>query len=106
MLRRNKLKDEDLSSLLKKLSVILWALIFLLLQFCLNDVSFAQQTFVVRAIEVEGLNRISAATVRSYLHINTRQVLKPGQTGEILRNLYQTGFFEQVSLVRNENTLI
>lgn len=67
---------------------------------------FAQPTFVVRNIEVEGLQRITPATVESYLPIKRGQTLKPSQTAEIVRSLYKTGFFDQVTLSREGNTLV
>lgn len=68
--------------------------------------AWAQQSFVVKAIEIEGLQRISTATVESYLPIKRGQTLRPTKTGEILRALYRTGFFEHISLAKEGNVLI
>lgn len=67
---------------------------------------FAQSTFVVRNIEIEGLQRISPATVESYLPIKRGQTLPPAKTAEILRSLYKTGFFDSITLSREGNTLV
>lgn len=64
------------------------------------------QTFVVRNIEIEGLQFISKATVETYLPIKRGQELKPRQSAAIVRALYKTGFFERVSLSKAGNTLI
>ena len=66
----------------------------------------AQQAFVVRQIEIEGLHNISSSTVMNYLPIKRGQTLQPSKTGDILRSLYQTGFFDRISLSRQGNTLI
>jgi outer membrane protein insertion porin family len=64
------------------------------------------QAFIVRHIDVEGLQRTSPATVESYLPIKRGQELQPGKTGAILRALYQTGFFDHITLSRDGDTLI
>lgn len=64
------------------------------------------QSFVVRNIEVEGLQRVTPATVESYMPIKRGQVLQPSKTSAILRSLYQTGFFEHITLSREGNTLV
>src|SRR3990167_6258977 len=68
--------------------------------------AFAQDTFVVRHIEIEGLQRVSPATVKNYLPIHSGQTLDAGNTAKILRALYQTGFFDHVSLSRKNDTLV
>lgn len=82
------------------------AYLILISQLIISGNAFAQQTFVVKAIEVEGAQRITPATVESYLPIKRGQALQPNKTGAILSALYKTGFFEQVSLSKSGNTLI
>lgn len=64
------------------------------------------QSFIVQNIEVQGLQRISSATVRSYLPLKLGQTLGPDKTASVIRALYNTGFFEHISLSRRGNTLI
>lgn len=68
--------------------------------------AWAQEAFVVKNIEVRGLQRISASTVESYLPIRRGQLLRASATGEILKSLYKTGFFDHITLSRSNNTLI
>lgn len=75
--------------LLSQLSVAAWA-----------------EGFVVRSIQIEGLQRISPATVESYIPIKRGQTLQPGKTGAILRALYQTGFFDHITISKVDGTLI
>ncbi len=63
-------------------------------------------SFVVNKIEIQGLQRISANTVYSYLPIRPGQTLTGAKTAAIIRTLYQTGFFESISLNRSGSTLI
>lgn len=85
---------------MKKLAYILLALQLLF------SAAWAQQSFVVKHIEIQGLQRTEAATVENYLPIKRGQTLNPSDTAEILRALYKTGFFEQINLSREGNTLI
>lgn len=62
--------------------------------------------FVVKDIKVQGLEGISPATVLSYLPIKKGQVLKESDTAGVISALYQTGFFGDVSLSRENNTLV
>jgi outer membrane protein insertion porin family len=68
--------------------------------------TFAASAFVVRNIEVQGLQRITASTVYNYLPIKTGQTLRPEKTSAIIKALYQTGFFEHIGLSRQGNTLV
>lgn len=82
------------------------AYIILIFQLLLSNGAWAQQSFVVRDIEFHGLQRVSPATVENYLPIKRGQVLQPAHTPAILRALYQTGFFEQVNLSKENNALV
>ncbi|WP_419420240.1 outer membrane protein assembly factor BamA [Legionella sp. D16C41] len=62
--------------------------------------------FVVRNIKVVGLQRVTVGTVLNYLPIQVGEEVGPDTTGEIIRALYDTGFFQSVSLERQGNTLI
>ncbi len=62
--------------------------------------------FVVKNIEVDGLQRISSETVTNYLPIKRGQTLRPDKTAAIIKLLYQTGFFEHINLYRRGDTLV
>lgn len=64
------------------------------------------QSFVVKRIEFQGLQHISVSTAQSYLPVQVGQTLEPAKTAAVVRALYQTGFFDQVSLSREGGTLI
>src|SRR5476651_1160074 len=68
--------------------------------------AYAAESFVVKKIQINGLQRTSADTVYSYLPIRQGQVLRPGKTSEIVKALYGTGFFDHITLARSGNTLI
>jgi len=82
------------------------AFLFLLLQLLMSGGAWAQQAFVVKRIEFQGLQRVSPQTAESYLPIKRGQTLQPGKTAEIVRALYKTGFFDHITLSTSNNTLI
>jgi outer membrane protein insertion porin family len=63
-------------------------------------------SFVVEDIEVIGIKKITLGTVFSYLPINVGETLDIERTPEIIRELYSTGFFEDIELLRRDNVLI
>src|SRR4030081_2359832 len=62
--------------------------------------------FTVSNIEVEGLQRVSPGTVYNYLPVNIGDHLTPQRVREGIRALYVTGFFRDVQLRREGNTLV
>ena len=87
-------------TLLKKL---LWSSLFSIL---VSTNGWAAASFVIRNIQVQGLQGISKATVLNYLPVKPGETFDPSKTGEIIRDLYQTGFFSNITLAREGNTLI
>jgi outer membrane protein insertion porin family len=63
-------------------------------------------SFLVGDIKVEGLQRVSEGTVYNYLPVNIGDMLTPQRVREAIRALYNTGFFRDVQLRRDGNTLV
>ncbi len=72
--------------------------------------SFAQEedspVFTVGDIRIEGLQRVTEGTVYNYLPINIGDTLSAQRLREAVRALYDTGFFRDVEVRRDRNTLI
>ena len=66
----------------------------------------AQESFTVGDIRIEGLQRISEGTVFNYLPVNIGDHMDGSRIGEAMRALYATGFFRDVELRRDGNTLL
>ena len=66
----------------------------------------AAQEFIVEEIRVDGLQRISEGTVFSFLPVEVNEVLTPSLARSSIRDLYRSGFFDEVSLAREGNILI
>ena len=61
---------------------------------------------MVENIEVEGIKKITIGTVFSYLPVNVGETLDLERTPEIIRELYSTGFFDDIELLRRDDTLV
>jgi outer membrane protein insertion porin family len=79
--------------------------VFALLLF-LGLLTSQAQAFVVEDIRVEGLQRISAGTVFNYLPVKSGDEVNTGNSAQIIRTLFKTGFFQDVRLEREGNVLI
>ncbi len=62
--------------------------------------------FRVEDIRVEGLQRITAGTVFNYLPVKPGDQVSFDRTGDIVRELYKTGFFKDVRLEKVGNVLV
>ena len=63
-------------------------------------------SFTASDIRIDGLQRISAGTVLTYLPIERGDVVDASKVGESIRALYKTGFFEDVNLDRQGDILV
>lgn len=68
--------------------------------------AFAAEPFTVRDIRVEGIQRIEAGTVFSYLPIKVGQRVNDALVQEAVRALYATGFFRDVRLEVEGDVLV
>ncbi len=64
------------------------------------------QAFVVKDIQVRGLQRISAGTVFNYLPVNIGDEFTPQKAAKAIRALFKTGFFKDIALEQSGNVLI
>jgi outer membrane protein insertion porin family len=68
--------------------------------------ALAADDFVISDIRVDGLERISAGTVFTYLPVQKGDMLDRSRSAEALRALYKTGFFKDVRLDRQGDILV
>lgn len=68
--------------------------------------ALAADDFVISDIRVDGLERISAGTVFTYLPLQKGDRLDRGRASDALRALYKTGFFKDVRLDRQGDILV
>jgi outer membrane protein insertion porin family len=93
--------------MMKKLGFCLRFICFALLMGGLLSSSWSQDTsFVVKDIKVVGLKRVAVGTVLNYLPVEIGEEVNASSTAEIIKALYDTGFFQSVTLEKENNTLI
>lgn len=68
--------------------------------------SWALEPFVIDDIRVEGLQRISIGTVFNYLPLKRGDQVDDKATVDAIQSLYRTGFFKDVVLEREGDTLV
>ncbi|HEX7340500.1 MAG TPA: outer membrane protein assembly factor BamA [Rhodanobacteraceae bacterium] len=78
----------------------------LILLSALSAKALAVTPFVVSDIRVEGLHRIAAGTVFSYMPIEKGDTLTDASAAQAIRALYQTGFFSDIKLEHQGDILI
>ena len=69
-------------------------------------VASTPDAFTVSDIRVDGLQRIAAGTVFTYLPIERGDTVDRARAGEAVRALYATGFFEDVQVGRQGDILV
>jgi len=62
--------------------------------------------FVVRDIRVDGIQRVDAGTVFSYLPVKVGETFTDEQAAETIQRLYATGFFSDVKIDTTNNVLV
>ena len=88
--------------MLKNLKLFTFYLIFVF--FNLNNFVLAQ---IVKNIEVKGNERISSETILMFSDISINDEVDSQKINKILKNLYDSGFFENISInIINNNLLI
>lgn len=77
--------------------------------FCYIKNSYAyqeQSSVIIKNIKINGLQRIEIGTVFSYLPVKVGDILDNNQADEIINRLYKTGFFKDIRISEDEDTLI
>jgi len=74
--------------------------------FGVMSVAQAFEPFVVQEIRVDGLQRISIGTVFNYLPVTVKDRMTNDRARESIRALFETGFFSDVRLGRQGQTLV
>ncbi len=64
------------------------------------------ESFIVRDIQIKGIQRVDPGTVLANIPIKAGETYKDFMTADIVRSLYKTGLFDDVSLQRNGRILV
>lgn len=71
-----------------------------------SQFAIAAESFRVSDIRLQGLQRISAGTVFNTLPINVGDTLDEIGVRELIRVLFQTGFFDDIRMARDDSILV
>jgi outer membrane protein insertion porin family len=63
-------------------------------------------SFVVEDIEVRGIKKISVGTVLNYLPVKAGDSFDYTEAPKVIKELYKTGFFNNITLLQENNSLI
>ena len=74
--------------------------------FILARAAWAFDPFTVRDIRVEGIQRIEAGTIFSYLPVKVGETMTDEKASQAIRALFGTGFFRDVRLEVDQNVLV
>ncbi|MCH8477559.1 MAG: outer membrane protein assembly factor BamA [Wenzhouxiangella sp.] len=66
----------------------------------------AAETFRITDIRVDGLQRISEGNVFSFIPVEVGDMMSPPVARSTIRDLYRTGFFDDISLGREDGVLV
>ena len=72
--------------------------------FCLFLFSYSKAE-ILKKIDIEGNKRVSSETIKLYGQINLNEDIDQKKLNDILKNLYETDFFEDVKLNMENNIL-
>lgn len=86
---------------MKKLSLLLFLVGILA---CKQAIAF--QSFQIKSIRIVGLQRVSEGAVLNDLPVRAGETLTETRSTEIIKVLYKTGFFKQVTLEREGDVLV
>ncbi len=64
------------------------------------------ESFRINDIRLEGLQRVSASPVFAALPVRVGDEIDSGDAPDIIRSLYSTGFFSNIQIARDDDTLI
>ena len=68
-------------------------------------ISFKANSEIINKIEIEGNNRISNSNVILFGEINLNEDYDNNKINRTLKNLYETNFFEDVSIIISDNLI-
>ncbi len=71
-----------------------------------SPITHAAESFIIDNIQVKGLQRTPIGTVYNYLPVKVGEEFNPAQSGKAIRALFDTGFFKDVLIEKQGNTLV
>jgi outer membrane protein insertion porin family len=89
--------------LFKKIIIVLFLFLFL---FPVNSIYAQNSDDIISSVRVEGNKRVELDTINSYLNISQGDQYDLDKLNNSIKNLYSTGFFSDVNILRDGNTIV
>ena len=74
--------------------------------FFFSMAAFAMESFIVKDIKIEGLQRTEPGTVFNYLPVQVGDTMTDDKASEAIKSLYRTGYFKDVRIESDQNILL
>ncbi len=87
-----------------KFKILSLLLVFFI--FSINFVYAQNSNDIISDIKIEGNQRVELDTIYSYLNVSKGENFDIDKLNNSLKNLYSTGFFSDVNIMRDNNTII
>lgn len=71
-----------------------------------SPIALSFESFVIKEIRLEGLQRFSQETVYNYLPLKAGDTLSESSSVDMIRALFKTGFFQDVRLAKQGDVLV
>lgn len=68
--------------------------------------TYAENTFRIADIRIEGLQRVSSGSVFAALPVNTGDDIDISQLQDLTRTLFRTGYFDDIQINRDHDVLV
>ncbi len=72
----------------------------------LSIAAFAMDPFVIKDMNIEGLQRTEPGTVFNYLPVQVGDTMTEDKSSEAIKSLYRTGFFKDVRIEADQDILL
>ena len=72
----------------------------------LSIAAFAMDSFIIKDIKIEGLQRTEPGTVFNYLPVQVGDTMTEDKSSEAIKSLYRTGFFKDVRIEADQDILL
>ena len=82
------------------------SLLFCILMISINFVYAQNSNDIISHIEIEGNQRVELDTIYSYLNVLKGEDFDIDKLNNSLKNLYSTGFFSDINILRDNSTII
>ena len=67
---------------------------------------YADEKFIIEDIIIEGLQRVDVGTIYSYLPFEVGDTFNTSMTPQVIKTLFKSKFFNDITIKRKDNTLI